>query len=201
MDRQVRNHNQAVKPLEELYAIDPADADTVGKLRDIYSKRRSWRALLDLERKELERLKSPGGAADARLGEMAKLAADRLGDAREAIAIWNRVLEGAPDDGEALADARRTVRARPALAGAHRDLEAAGAPKRRRAQDAGRAAGEGGHALLGEAAAIRRKAVEAYQEIVRLMPSHQKAMRTLRELYAEAGRYAELEALYRGQGQ
>src|SRR5438874_8665179 len=95
------NHNQAVKPLEELYAIDPADPDTVGKLRDIYGKWRSWRALLDLERKELERLKEPAEQR-AKLGEMARLAADRLGDAREAIAIWNRVLEGAPDDGEAL---------------------------------------------------------------------------------------------------
>ena len=33
------------------------------------------------------------------------------------------------------------------------------------------------------------------------MPTHQKAMRTLRELYAAAGRFDELEALYRGQGQ
>lgn len=42
------NHNQAVKPLEDLYAIDPDDAETVAAAVDIYNKRRSWRSLLDL---------------------------------------------------------------------------------------------------------------------------------------------------------
>ena len=201
------NHNQAVKPLEELYAIDPADPDTVGKLRDIYGKRRSWRALLDLERKELERLKTPAERR-ARLGEMAKLAADRLGDAREAIAIWNRVLETAAPSGEG--------------AGTH-DGEAltmlAGLYERDRRWPAlieilKRQAHQPGvdpktqvvllekvGTLFAEKLANPAKAVEAYQEIVRLMPSHQKAMRTLRELFAAAGRYRELEELYREQGQ
>src|SRR5207248_4611717 len=55
--------------------------------------------------------------------------------------------------------------------------------------------------LFAEKLANPDKAVEAYQEIVQLLPTHQKAMRTLRELYAAAGRYAELEKLYAGQGQ
>src|SRR5262249_23515717 len=50
------NFNQAVKPLEELYAISPVDPETVARLRDIYGRRRSWRALIDLEQKELARL-------------------------------------------------------------------------------------------------------------------------------------------------
>ncbi|MCA1663705.1 MAG: hypothetical protein LC659_05470, partial [Myxococcales bacterium] len=193
------NHNQAVKPLEELYAIDPADADTVGKLRDIYGKRRSWRALLDLERKELERVKSPAEQR-ARLGEMAKLAADRLGDAREAIAIWNRVLETAADDGEALQ----------MLGGLYeRDRRWAALIEILKRQAHAKSVDlktqvvllEKVGTLFSEKLQNPSKAVEAYQEIVRLMPSHQKAMRTLRELYAAAGRYGELEALYRGQGQ
>ncbi|HEX4458684.1 MAG TPA: tetratricopeptide repeat protein, partial [Polyangia bacterium] len=193
------NHNQAVKPLEELYAIDPADVDTVGKLRDIYGKRRSWRALLDLERKELERLKSPQEQR-TKLGEMAKLAADRLGDAREAIAIWNRVLETSPEDVEALA----------LLAGLYeRDRRWAALIETLRRQ--ARAPGlelklqvtllEKVGSLFAEKLQNPDKAVSAYQEILRLMPSHTKAMRTLRELYAAAGRFGELEALYAGHGQ
>ncbi|HEY2747131.1 MAG TPA: hypothetical protein VGL86_21055, partial [Polyangia bacterium] len=193
------NHNQAVKPLEELYAIDPADPDTVGKLRDIYGKRRSWRALLDLERKELERLGKPDEKR-ARLGEMAKLAADRLGDAREAIAIWNRVLESAPDDGEGLsmlAGLYERDRRWPAL------IEILKRQAHQKGADAKTQVVllEKVGTLFAEKLANPAKAVEAYQEIVRLMPSHQKAMRTLRELYAAAGRYAELESLYRDQGQ
>ncbi len=193
------NHNQAVKPLEELYAIDPTDADTVGKLRDIYGKRRSWRALLDLERKELERLKSPEERR-ARLGEMAKLAADRLGDAREAIAIWNRVLEGAPDDGEALqmlAGLYERDRRWPALIEIlKRQAHQKGIELKNQVVLL-----EKMGTLFSEKLQNADKAVEAYREIVRLMPSHIKAMRTLRELYAAAARYDELEALYRGQGQ
>ena len=193
------NHNQAVKPLEELYAIDPADADTVGKLRDIYGKRRSWRALLDLERKELERLDAPA-AQRAKLAEMAKLAADRLGDAREAIAIWNRVLERNRDDAEAmqmLVGLYERDRRWPALIEVLR--RQAGQPGIDLKQQVILLEKVG--TLFSEKLANADKAVEAYQEIVRLMPSHQKATRTLRELYAAAGRYAELEALYRGQGQ
>ena len=91
------------------------------------------------------------GAAARSLGEMAKLAAERLGDAREAIAIWNRVLEG---------DARRR-RGAGALAGLYEREKrwpalieisaAAGARQGRRRQDAGGAAREGRHALLREA--------------------------------------------------
>jgi tetratricopeptide (TPR) repeat protein len=97
------NHNQAVKPLEELYAIDPDDAETVVRLRDIYNKRRSWRPLLDLERRQIDVMEAhperiPDEAARKkelrnRLVELAKLAQDRLGDNAEAIAIWNRLLE------------------------------------------------------------------------------------------------------------
>jgi tetratricopeptide (TPR) repeat protein len=49
------NHNQAVKPLEELYALNPNDSEAIAQLRDIYTRRRSWRALLDLERRDLDR--------------------------------------------------------------------------------------------------------------------------------------------------
>ena len=193
------NHNQAVKPLEELYAIDPADPDTVGKLRDIYGKRRSWRALLDLERKELERIRKPEEQR-ARLGEMARLAADRLGDAREAIALWNRVLEGAPKDGEALsmlAGLYERDRRWPALIEIlKRQAHQEGADLKSQVVLLEKIG-----TLFVEKLQHPDKAVEAYQEIVRLMPSHQKATRTLRELYAAAGRYGELEALYRDQGQ
>ena len=56
-------------------------------------------------------------------------------------------------------------------------------------------------ALLAEKLNAAPQAVEVYREIVRLMPSHQKAMRTLRELYGQAGQYDELEKLYGQQGQ
>jgi tetratricopeptide (TPR) repeat protein len=191
------NFNQAVKPLEELYALQPADPETVARLRDIYSRRRSWRALVDLERKELERT-TQKEARRAKLMEIARLAADRLGDAREAIALWNQLLEEDAGDLEALQ----------ALAGLYeREKRWLGLIEcLKRQKDLQPAGADGVKAqvvllerigtLYAEKLQAPEQAIGAYQEIVRKMPSHPKAMRTLRELFAQGQRWAELEQLY-----
>jgi tetratricopeptide (TPR) repeat protein len=201
------NVNQAVKPLEELYALDPADADTVARLRDIYGRRRAWRALVDLERKELERLKPADGAPpEAREAfrqkaiEIAKLAADRLGDPREAIVLWNRLLELDEHDPDAL----------PALAQLY-EREKRWAPLvevLRRQVERGTGDAKRDLQLLERIGAIwidrlqaPEQAIRAWQEILKRNPSHPKAMRTLRELYAQGGRFDDLERLYGEQGQ
>ncbi len=195
------NFNQAVKPLEELYQLAPTDEETMARLRDIYTRRRSWRALLDLERKELDRLTKPGDANARRqkLIEMAKLAAERLGDAREAIATWNRLLELDENDLEALA----------ALGGLYERekrwpafIEILRRQKDRQPDAKAQVALlERIGLLYTERLSAPEQAIAAYQEIVKIQPSHQKAMRTLRELYAQGGRFAELEKLYAEQGQ
>src|SRR5262249_10368023 len=81
--------NQAVKAFGEILAPVPDDAQAVAALRDIYARRRSWKSLLDLDRRELPRLS--GEEKRARLVAMARLAAERLGDSREAVGLWNQV--------------------------------------------------------------------------------------------------------------
>jgi tetratricopeptide (TPR) repeat protein len=203
------NHNQAVRPLEDLYALDPADSETVARLRDIYNKRRSWRSLLDLERRELQMLEAhperfPSAAAlDAqrrtKLVELARLAQDRLGDAHEAIGLWNRLLELDPYEDTALTSLAALYdkeKRYPAL------IEIL-SRQRARTKDtkAQVALLERIGALLAEKLAAPALAVEVYREIVSLQPTHQKAMRTLRELYGLAGQYDELERLYGQLGQ
>jgi len=196
------NFNQAVKPLEELYALKPVDPETVARLRDIYGRRRSWRALVDLERKELERTtqKEP---RRAKLMEIARLAADRLGDAREAIALWNQLLEDDPADVEALT----------ALGGLYeREKRWLGLIECLQRQKDLQPANPDGvknqvvlleriGTLYAEKLQAPEQAIAAYQEIVRKMPTHPKAMRTLRELFAQGQRWADLEQLYGSQGQ
>ncbi|MSP60174.1 MAG: tetratricopeptide repeat protein [Myxococcales bacterium] len=194
------NHNQAVKPLEELYALLPGDPEAVAQLRDIYTRRRAWRALVDLERKDLERPAGPKGAdRRAKLIEMAKLAAERLGDAHEAIALWNRLFEDNPEDNDALvalAALYEREKRFPALVEVLRRQKA-------RATDA-----KGAIPLLEKIGTLwverlgaPHKAIEAYQEILRLAPNQQKAVRVLRELFAQAGDFERLEALYAEHGQ
>jgi len=50
--------------------------------------------------------------------------------------------------------------------------------------------------LYAEKLQAAEQAIAAYQEIVKKMPTHPKAMRTLRELYAQGQRWAELEKFY-----
>ncbi|HZS39705.1 MAG TPA: tetratricopeptide repeat protein, partial [Polyangia bacterium] len=187
------NFNQAVKPLEELYAIAPVDPETVARLRDIYTRRRAWRALIDLERKELDRL-TQAPERRSKLIEIAKLAAERLGDQREAIALWNKVLELDEGDAEALASLaalyEREKRWLPLIEVLSR--------QKARLTDAKAQVVllEKIGSLYAERLNATEQAIAAYQEIVKRMPTHQKAMRTLRELFAQGQRFGELEKLY-----
>lgn len=190
------NHNQAVKPLEQLYVLQPGDEDVVKRLRDIYVKRRTWAALLGLEQRELECLE--GAPRRAKLVEMARLAAERVGDFREAISLWNRLLEDDPQDGEALA----------ALAGLYEREKRYAAlaevmrRQRQRLQDPKLVVPllEKLGALWSDKLGMPAKGIETLREILKVAPGHAKTMRSLRELFALTGDLSSLEALYAEQG-
>src|SRR5439155_16657154 len=55
--------------------------------------------------------------------------------------------------------------------------------------------------LLLERLGAPTRAAEVYREILHIQPGHAKAQRTLRELYAHQGDFAELERLYAETGQ
>jgi pentatricopeptide repeat protein len=191
------NANQAVKPLEEILALEPDDPPTIAALRDIYARRRSWRALLDLDRRELPRLDA--AERRARLGQMARLAAERLGDAREAISLWNQLL--GEDENQvaalaALAALYEREKRWPALCEVLR--RQAGLTEEAPARVA---LLERVGTLLVERLSAPAQAAEVWREILALSPGHTKAQRTLRELYAQQGNFAELERLYGETGQ
>ncbi|HUJ60611.1 MAG TPA: tetratricopeptide repeat protein, partial [Kofleriaceae bacterium] len=77
------NFANAIRPLERIVELSPGDRDALGRLKEIYTKRRQWRALIDLLGKEASVL--PPAEQRAKQSEMARLAAERLGDTRLAI--------------------------------------------------------------------------------------------------------------------
>lgn len=203
------NFANAIKPLERILELSPQDGETRAKLKDIYTRRRQWRALIDLLDKEAAEL--PAEEKRARTLEMAKLAAERLGDTRLAILIANRLFtetelsgeggEAATPSGEgrqALADALAMLaglydreKRYPALAEImHR--------QRQLARDTKEAVGilERLGAVYSDRLGATAQAAAIWQEILDLDPQHGKALRTLRELYAAAGDYDGLERLY-----
>ncbi len=142
------NYAQAIRPLERLLELDRDDADAVARLKDIYTRRRQWRQLITLLGHEAEAL--TGADRRAKQHEMARLAAERVGDTRLAIEIHCRTLaEAGPGIGRAgdghdetyaaLAGlyerekrTPRPVRRIAVVAPSTRYIEVGGAPARRR---------------------------------------------------------------------
>ena len=195
------NYAQAIQPLERLIELQPNDADAVSRLKDIYTRRRQWRALIRL----LGIGASSREPVDRRpeLVEMARLASDRLGDYPLAIQLWNQVLE-LPTATEPMAHASDLEALSALLALYEREKRYWSVVEILRRQ---RELVAGDHAALiralereGNVLADRlgapALAANAFRAVLDVDPSNVRALRTLRELYAQAGDYAALEELY-----
>ncbi|HTA20865.1 MAG TPA: hypothetical protein VK989_16340, partial [Polyangia bacterium] len=190
-------HQNAVASLEKILEADPADAETSARLKDLYAKSRAWRPLLDVYRRELPH--HEGAARAPRLKEMARIAGERLNDVREAINLWNQVLAVEPRDADALAGLATLYereRRWPALV---EILE------RQRQNVEGQAAAElvlleRRGMLLYEKLGATEGAIDVFRRIQALQPQNARAQRALREIYAQSGDFAALEAMYVEQG-
>ena len=192
------NFANAIKPLERIVELAPTDTDAVSRLKEIYTKRRQWRQLIDLIGKEAAPL--PPDERRAKRAEMARLAAERLGDTRLAIEIYNTILGEAGGD----QSPRRSPRSPRLYDREKRYLAFAEILHRQRKALGGKDA----IALLeklGQVYSDRlgapQQAAAAWKEVLDIEPNHAKALRTLRELYAMAGDFAGLEQLYAKLGQ
>ncbi len=196
------NYAQAIKPLEQLVELVPDDHDASSRLKEIYTRRRQWRALIDLLGREAAR--QPVEERRAPLIETARLASDRLGDQRLAIELWNRVLElpGCERDAEAL-EALGQLYDREKRYTALAEVYQRQRDNCREAGDSAAAIGvlERLGVLLADRLQAPAAAAEAFREVLELDPGHGRALRTLRELYANAGDYTALEELYASLGQ
>ncbi len=195
------NFANAIKPLERIVELAPTSSelgDAIGRLKEIYTKRRQWRQLIDLLGKES--LSLPPVERRAKQSEMARLAAERLGDTRLAIEVYNGILGEAGG-----ADVSDTLVALGALYDREkRHLALAEILHRQVALAKGKEAVallEKLGQIYAERLSAPQQAAAAWKEILDLEPNHAKALRTLRELYAMAGDFAGLEQLYAKLGQ
>jgi tetratricopeptide (TPR) repeat protein len=192
----VGNHTKAIEPLEKILEIDPGDRDALDRLHQIYKKRRNWRGLLDLYRRELEIL--PPDERPEKLRTMAELAQKRLGDPKTAIAIWNQVFELNPADDEAieaLMQLYQRERRWAALAEiTERKLDKVSDEKERLSllETLG--------VLWSDRIGGTKRAIDVWREVLSLRPGHNKATRVLRDLYARDGDWKALEDLFAEQG-
>ncbi|MEZ4226752.1 MAG: tetratricopeptide repeat protein [Polyangiaceae bacterium] len=81
--------------------LEPANEDAIAALGRVYEQTEQWNELDTVYRRELDN--AVGDVAEAEIrAKMARLAADRLGKAEEAVEGWKRVLDLRGEDPEAL---------------------------------------------------------------------------------------------------
>jgi len=194
------NFANAIKPLERIAELRPSDSEAVNKLKEIYTKRRQWRQLIDLLGKEATLLSAD--EKRAKQSEMARLAAERLGDTRLAIEIYNTILQDNPEAPETLYSlATLYDREKRWLAYAeilHRMVVYLRAQQR--TKDAIQLLEKLGQ-VYADRLAAPQQAAAAWKAVLEIEPNHAKALRTLRELYAMSGDFEGLGALYAKLGQ
>ncbi|MGB5284701.1 MAG: hypothetical protein WBN29_09310, partial [Polyangiales bacterium] len=95
------NLKQATQPLERIVRLDPAHDDAVMQLKDIYTKKRNWEALLGILSREAELADDPVARIDKKI-EMAQLCTERLHQNAPAIVLWKEILAEAKDPAQAL---------------------------------------------------------------------------------------------------
>ncbi len=190
------NPQRALEPLEELLRLLPGDREAREMIAKIHEARKDWRALILLRREELAE-REGDEALELRL-LLARLAEDKLGDRREAIAGWNAVLQHHGENDKALEALARLYERESRWAEAaeirHRQVS--------RADSVGRAVKlltDIGH-IYSERLRNQRDAIRVWREIARLVPGHDKALRTLRDAYVSAGMWDDLTDLYVAQG-
>ncbi len=189
------NPQRALEPLSQALELSPADQKARNLLARIHEQRRDWRALISLRREEL--VERSGEQALALRVELAKLAEDKLGDRREAIAAWNEVLAHHGDDLTALDALARLYERESRWASAAEILHRKLAHVDR--DFAVRILAHLGH-LYSDRLQSAEDATTVWAELLRLSPGHDKATRRLRDAYVAAERWDELTALYESQG-
>jgi len=189
------NPQRALEPLKQVLELDPKDKEARTLLAKIHEQRRDWRALIALRREELAD-RSAEEALELRI-DLARLSEDKLGDRREAIADWNAVLEHHGENAQALEALSRLYERENRWAELteilHRRVAGAEAPSTAVAL----------LSTLAQVYADRLRnpdaAISAWREVVRLVPGHDKATRSLRDAYVAESRWDELTELYRQQ--
>ncbi|HXX68803.1 MAG TPA: tetratricopeptide repeat protein [Polyangiaceae bacterium] len=194
---QFSNVQNAMEAFEKLRALLPSDNEAVSRLRELYVKRRAYKALYDLLGEQAEAM--PSGVERRELWmEMAKLAAERLDMGPQSAALYKRVLDEDPRSAAAL-DALEKQ--------AERDKDfatVAEALERRSQLTTDPAARLAVLQKLGTVYSERLRdspmAMSAWRRVLSLQPGHAKALRVLRDSYLGIGDFDGLTELYAQNG-
>ena len=187
------NYNQATRPLEQVISIEPENREALAQLKDIYTKKRAWKNLYEVLKREAELASDPTARIEHHV-ELAKLAGERLHRHSDAIELWRQVVDQDPDTEGAIDSLEK-------LAEREKDWATLADVLERRTE---RTEGDKGRikllqrlgAVYGEHLGDPSRAATAWRRILEIDPRNGRALRTLREAYLDAQDWDGLEALY-----
>ncbi|MCL2725127.1 MAG: tetratricopeptide repeat protein [Polyangiaceae bacterium] len=189
---QFTNVQNAVDAYEKLRELKADDAEAHEKLRELYTKRRSYRQLYDLL--EAEARKTSGAPRRALYAEMAKLAAERLDRGADAVRLYKEILVEDPTDTNAL-DALEKQ--------AERDKDFATVAEALEMRVASTTEPSACLVVLQKLGGIytdrlqdHPSALRTWRRVLDLSPSHAKALRILRDAALATGDYDGVTEFY-----
>ncbi len=186
------NQAEAIKCFEQLLEYDASDVDAIERLKQMYEKRRDWEKLIRTMQREVELL--PEDDRLLRYNEMAELATQRLRKPAVCIELWQKVLQGDPENPTALSNlAQLYERAREwePLADVLETLVASDTDvtsMKQQLQKLGM--------IYADKIGNDEGAIGAFKKLLELDPSDRRAQEQLKRRYVSLGAWDELEAFY-----
>ena len=187
------NYNQASGPLEKVIALEPNNRQALHMLRDIYERKRAWRQLFEVLKKE-RAAESDLAAITALTVQLAALAADRLHRYEDAVALYREVM-GSPTHGDAALDAMERLAEREKDYATLAEVLDQQVERRKTDEERIRLLLKLG-ALYGDRLNDPQQAIRVWRRILELDPRQGRALRSLRDACVAAGEWDALESLY-----
>lgn len=191
------NQAEAARAYEGVIQHDPMNVVALDFLRQVYERRREWEKLIALDLSQAERVEA-GPERTAMFKDIAKLATERVKKPDVCIELWNQVLEGDPNDLEALrALSQMHERARDfeKLAGILETLAEASNDTHEKIQLLTKLG-----QIVGDRLNDDLRAMEAYRSLLELVPDDRRAQEQLKRRYVALGRWDDLELFYANSG-
>ncbi|MHB1845142.1 MAG: tetratricopeptide repeat protein [Deltaproteobacteria bacterium] len=193
LEEQLGDKDGAIEAYRKVLSLSPSYLPALRALGRLYAQKGRWDELVQMFRQEADVAVSSEEAASLvlRIGELYE---DKLGREEQALSAYREVLTLQPQHGPALEALERIFRSRRQWDQIAEVL---------RTQAAARTAPEERAPILFHLGEICERyltrtdlAVDAYQEVLRLVPHHVLALRALDRLFSAAGCWRELAAVH-----
>ncbi len=188
-EKNLRNPSAAVDQFNAALGIDPQDGSALAGLARVHAAAEDWTALVETLRRHADSVTDPAEAAELRLRVAATLE-DRLGDLETAATEYNGVLQSDPSSLAALRGLEgiyaRLNRSQELYGVLERQLDVVGT-ERERIKLLTRL-GE----MLEEEFVRPPMAIEKFERVLDIDPSHDQSLRALERLYRQTSQWSEL---------